>query len=191
MGGGPLAPGPSPFSNYPMQSQHMQQYPTESFMSHMMQTGGGAPTSQQYGQGGYDAGQQTIRPLGSLAPGAPIGPQTLDIGLAIKKVSIYYSKFLEVKLAPVNNWFPHSNVQNVPIKVPKESPFLFVPITSKSKLLPNTFNSMLLIFNQTNAPAKSTARLLTPWLKHMEKSLVNASLSMTERRACTPRIFCQ
>ncbi|KAI6190974.1 Protein argonaute-2-like, protein [Aphelenchoides bicaudatus] len=64
--GGPLAPGPSPFSNYPMQSQHMQQYP-EGFMTHMMQPGGGP--QQQYGQGGFDTQQQQpIRPLGSLAP---------------------------------------------------------------------------------------------------------------------------
>jgi hypothetical protein len=58
---------------------------SESFMSHMSHASGGPSTPQhQYGQGGFESasqGQQPIRPLGSLAPGAPIGPpQTLDLG---------------------------------------------------------------------------------------------------------------
>jgi hypothetical protein len=78
-------------------------------MSHMMQPSGGASTPQQYGQGGgsYDAGQQSIRPLGSLAPGAPIGPpQTLDIRL----VSFSYLNYTNIlHLVDKLNWVPEVN----------------------------------------------------------------------------------
>ncbi|KAI6226677.1 Protein argonaute-2 [Aphelenchoides besseyi] len=64
-----------PLGNFPPVQQHMQPYP-EVFMGQMVAQGGGP---QQYGQGSYESGQ-SMRSLGSLAPGAPIGPpQAIDI----------------------------------------------------------------------------------------------------------------